>query len=304
MEADTIRVRLTRGFGDSVALTAVLRHLRHYYPAKRVAVLTKPGREGLFRVLADEVDTQESLLRMPTHTLKWELPDRSYAECPSTYVERCLIEELDLTPIPELCGYRVAVSDSMRDHVRGWLATIPRKHGKLAMLNPRGVAMKDRKNIDDYQAAAIWQALDAAGYDVLLWDEHRETKLAAQGLGHLAPNGPPLFFVHRKLHAGVMAALVASLDLLVGVDSGPLHLASAVGTKAIGIWTRQSPLHCICPDETTTHLCLLPDDACEYERFFIHRPIEAGLAYFKAHYRHHWVSDFGKGVAQVLAEDV
>lgn len=279
-----------------------MRHLRHYHPDARLEVICKPQREDLYVGLADEVTGSPQLDRPPTHTVSWPLPDRSYASWPSTYVERCLIEQFDLEPVPELCRYQVAVRPDPRGAVRTWLATLRRARPKLALCNFRGAGMKPLKDVDDYAAAAIVRALNARDFDVLVWDVNDRTTLPAHGLGVHVPAvlDPPQ---SRLEHAATAAALIAECDLFVGVDSGPLHLAAAVGTRSIGIWTRQSPLHCISPHPNLAHACLIPTGVPEYERHFIHRPIEDGLAYFRANYDHVWTAELADGIAELLETD-
>lgn len=306
------RLEHRMGFGDAVALTAALRHLRHYEPGCRIELVVNEGRERLYAGLADQVTSARDLRRPPTHRVQWPLPMKSYRDWPSTYVEKCLLEQFGLEPITELCGYQVAVDPDDRRVMRGYLDRLaaaapvsPRR--RFAICHFQGVALPERKNLNDDQAAAVVVALQARGYRVLIWDENARSCLPDEGLGERINAGA----VHRirpngssSLCAGRLAGLLAEVDLFVGVDSGPLHLASAIGTPAVGLWTRQSPLHCICPDETTVHVCLIPPytrNPREYERFYTWRPIQEGLSFFKAHYRHLWCDDFGAGVVEALS---
>ncbi len=59
-------------------------------------------------------------------------------------------------------------------------------------------------------------------------------------------------------------------------------------------------MHCICHDDTTRHL-ILKNGVPEYERFLIHRPINDGLVFFRAHYRHRYCDDFAPAIRELLA---
>lgn len=69
---------------------------------------------------------------------------------------------------------------------------------------------------------------------------------------------------------GTLARLVTRVqaaDLLVGIDSGPLHLTRLTDTKALGVWTRNAPWHFALPREGTWHLSQVPGDGARMEAF-------------------------------------
>jgi lipopolysaccharide heptosyltransferase I len=71
-----------------------------------------------------------------------------------------------------------------------------------------------------------------AGHEVLLsWAGAVERVQAEQ----IAREAPGVKLAHEVDVAG-LAALLRSADLFVGVDSGPLHLAAAIGTPALGLY--------------------------------------------------------------------
>ena len=48
----------------------------------------------------------------------------------------------------------------------------------------------------------------------------------------------------------VLAALISQCSLLIGIDSGPLHVAGATDTPTIGVWTAHHPIqfYDLCPN--------------------------------------------------------
>jgi ubiquinone/menaquinone biosynthesis C-methylase UbiE len=77
--------------------------------------------------------------------------------------------------------------------------------------------------------------------------------------------------------AEVLAALIGASALMIGVDSGPLHVAGACSTPTIGVWTRHHPVHYFDLAANVTHL--VPEDHASYA---------AGphaLAFFARNYR-------------------
>src|SRR6266849_6473300 len=66
--------------------------------------------------------------------------------------------------------------------------------------------------------------------------------------------------------------------LMIGVDSGPLHVAGATTTPTIGVWTRHHPIHFF--DLANNVLHLVPGDHEKYA------PGPDAIDYFTKYYRH------------------
>src|SRR5436305_1747188 len=101
----------------------------------------------------------------------------------------------------------------------------------------------------------------------------RPTITPSRWSGMSAPRRPPT----GPGDAEVLAALIEAATLMIGVDSGPLHLAGATTTPTIGVWTRHHPVHFFDLAGNVTHL--VPGD---------HAQLAAGgdaLRYFAEHYR-------------------
>ena len=54
--------------------------------------------------------------------------------------------------------------------------------------------------------------------------------------------------------AGTIAALIQRSQLVIGVDSGPLHVAGATTTPTIGVWTGHLPIRYYDVADNVTHL--------------------------------------------------
>lgn len=265
----TLRIEQGNGLGDAVMFTAVLRTLRAHHAGCRIELVVNPGREGLYDLLADEVTTRDG--RPPTHRLRWLFPRASYRGL-SNFAARCLLEEFGSPPLPGYWSPLVHVPGALRDR---WLA---RKPTRLALVHFTGHAMRARKDIARSDADAICAVLTAGGYAVQSLNDPDAQRLTPCAID--------------------LAARIAAADLLVGCDSGPLHLASAVGTPAVGLWRLTHPLHHFCPDETTVHLQL---DYREPETFLIKPPTTDGLDFFRAHYRSRRCANFAQGLGKLLA---
>jgi hypothetical protein len=270
-------------------LTSLLRQLRHNQPDCRIELTVKPSRVSLFEGLADEIIGLDDLFSLPldVNALPWHFCETSYADSPSTNTEACLRDTYGLTPAPEAWGYSVRIDPAKRQAARAYLDSLPRQHPKTCILHYRGNALKDRKDLDDRTAAAIIRSLNARGYDALIWDANDRSPLPEHGIGQRIEETPPLFD-SKPGCCGTLAALLAEADLVVGIDSGILHLASAVGTRAIGCWVRHHPLHLFCPDKTTTHL--LPKKEWHSSHQWLLHDVngkwDVPLGFFEAHYDH------------------
>jgi len=54
---------------------------------------------------------------------------------------------------------------------------------------------------------------------------------------------PHVMDVTGKMNLGELIAFIAGCDALVAASTGPLHLAAALGIKAIGLYSPQRPIH-------------------------------------------------------------
>lgn len=88
-----------------------------------------------------------------------------------------------------------------------------------------------------------------------LWDTY-ECEIYAVGSKHDFELTAPVVD-HRGKSLHDTASLIANSKFFVGIDSAPLHIAQAVGTKAYGIFTCAVPKY-----RTTGALAIVPDIEC------------------------------------------
>lgn len=103
--------------------------------------------------------------------------------------------------------------------------------GPLAVLSPGATDPRRRWPVERF--AAVGDALAEAGAVVAVQGDESERELTA---GVVAAMRHPATNVGGLLSLGGLAALLARAQLLVANDSGPLHLAQAVGTATVGIY--------------------------------------------------------------------
>ncbi len=112
--------------------------------------------------------------------------------------------------------------------VKRWLADLPRP---VVLLHTKGNSGQQQKSLPDAVAVGLYKELldRFEGSFVLLDWDNRVPRLASWRVRHLADLGGPC-------PTERMFALMEEADLVVGVDSGPLHACGLTGTPSVGIW--------------------------------------------------------------------
>lgn len=150
------------------------------------------------------------------------------------------------------CHHRIDPHQHLIDRCRqlaaaalGYRAEGPPRFGLVVPAPRDGDALPDRpymvflhatSRVDKLWPEASWRALIAqfarAGFAVVLpWgnaaERARSERLAADGSGARVPPWQPL---------PALAALIARAELVVGVDTGLVHLAAALGTPTVSLF--------------------------------------------------------------------
>lgn len=111
--------------------------------------------------------------------------------------------------------------------VEKWLEKLPRP---VVLLHTKGNTGQERKSLPDPITAEFYRSLldQTAGSLILLDWDHRVPRLSNYRVRHLDDLG--------ACPTEVLFALMLSADLMIGVDSGPLHLSRFTTTPTVGIW--------------------------------------------------------------------
>lgn len=263
--------------GDAVMSLPFLRALRRHAPARRLAVLARPGPAAVYRAegSADDVLVASGLLAAARSAAKggfgeaWLLPN-SFRAALVPFLAR----------IPERIGY---ASDSRAPLLTGALPPPPRTDHQLRdydrLLASRGIepdVAPPRLPVPPESADAAAFALARAGLPpnrplVLLapgaafgwtkrWPAESFGRLGRlvieQGLlcaTVIGPREERLAEEARVTAGGYLPALGADLDpmalaalaaralVVVSNDSGPMHLAAAVGTPVVAMFGPTDP---------------------------------------------------------------
>jgi ADP-heptose:LPS heptosyltransferase len=250
-------LKFLHGLGDSVQATIVLQHLTHYHPDWQIDFAALYGKHSAARELCRNVLVIDGNNRsIPgaqtayhrTLTLEWDENREAHADWPSTKPIRCLRQVFQLTPILELCRYKIARSEEADRRARSYLEEIcpeRRSDGRfpVVLLHYQGNTSCDRKDLTHDHARRICEAVRQAGQIPVILDWDNRSPLIDQK--HIFnPDASHALWHNRGTgDAEILAALIEGSSLMIGIDSGPLHVAGATTTPTLGVWTWHHPVH-------------------------------------------------------------
>ena len=284
-----VLLEFRHGLGDAVQLTIVLKHLRHYHPDWNVDVAALVGKHSAYQGLCRNVMVadRDPIARSDydhVFGLEWHECRSGHASRPSTKPIRCLQEVFHLTPIAELCRYAMQISDRARALARGYLNSIcktgPDGQGRFpaVLIHYQGNTSSDRKDLPHELIRDVCAVIQRLGMVAVILDWDRRTPLADGANIHNPGADHELWGGRGTGDAEVLAALIDAARLMIGVDSGPLHVAGATTTPTIGVWTHHHPVHFFDLADNVVHL--VPGD---------HVKLAASqdcVSYFTSQYRH------------------
>jgi hypothetical protein len=234
-----LKVEFTHGLGDC----AFFAHQLPLYVARgyKITVACNADKHIVFADSGVEVSTDTSGSQpvpwyeglTPTHESdcdtfwRWSKPGRnvSVAPMPDIGAPKDLWDEyrsIKLNIIPHL---PLEASNA----ASRWLRDLPRP---IVLLHTHGNTGSERKNLGPAQCRRLYQCLldETEGTIVLLDWDNRVPRIAHWRVRHLSDDWTPV-------DTATLLALISQSDLLIGIDSGPLHAARLTDIPAIGVWT-------------------------------------------------------------------
>lgn len=161
----------------------------------------------------------------------------------------------------EFCGVRLSlepqITPEIRASVRSFLDKLERPIVLLALKGNTGSNMKNYP--DDKTRQLYGDILDRVGGTCLVLDwDNRVPIIDDPQVRHVQR--------HWKNHLSLLELwqTISDSDLLISIDSGPLHFARFTDTPVIGVWTRHYPSHFVLPSTRSVHL--VPDRHGEWNR--------------------------------------
>jgi len=288
-------IRFPHGFGDAVQLTSVLSHLRRLHSGWHFDVACKRGADSLFHGLASRTfvtdvpgsPRPERQKYTVDHTPPWLEPAQCYADSPGTKAERCLRETFGLEPIEELCRYSIQTTDADRRRAATFLNELPcEEHDggrfPVVLIHYQGNSARAAKNLDHATMRPVLNVVRDRGFVpvILDWEKPLRSPLIDQKKVFCPNRDHPIWRGLKTGDGATLAALVEQSALVIGIDSGPEHVAAATTTPTIVVWRRLHPYHYFGLAKNVLHL--VPRQHVT----FLRGQRDKGLAYFENNYRY------------------
>jgi lipopolysaccharide heptosyltransferase I len=127
--------------------------------------------------------------------------------------------------------FRLPATPAIEARMEDWLATAGLKpHGRLVVLNPGAGRPDKRWPLEHFATLARGLAHDADAQVLVTWGpgEEAAARVIVEGAG-TAVLAPP-----TDLDA--LLALLRRASVVVAADTGPLHMAAALGTACVGLY--------------------------------------------------------------------
>jgi ADP-heptose:LPS heptosyltransferase/ubiquinone/menaquinone biosynthesis C-methylase UbiE len=284
-----VLIEFRHGLGDAVQLTVVLAHLRQQHPDWEVDVASLVGKHSVFaglcrRSLVLGRDAIERNRYDRVLSLSWDENRGDPEAWPATKATRSLQEVFGLQPVGEQCRYSIAISDEARQRARRYLQELCPEASPVGdrfpvmLLHYQANTSAEHKDLDHDLAREVCDAALGAGVVPVILDWDRRSPLPDGARIHNPGADHELWGGTGTGDAEVLAALIEQAALLVGVDSGPLHVAGATSTPTVGVWTEHHPVRFFDLADHVLHL--VPSHP---ERL---AGGKACLRYFTANYQH------------------
>lgn len=240
------------GLGDNVQFVIVLKHIKKYRPDWIVDVFASRGMNKCFNGFCNNVLTvgedsvNESDYDEVIDFRWWEASMRTSEMCitfqtPPTKVLKSLVELLNINPDPELFKYEIKINTHNRILAKQYLKKIPYK--KYVGVHYNGKTSTHKKDISEDLVKEIAEMLSDIGFAMIVFDWDGKTSLPNRESIFRAGKADPIWEGSSYGSSATLAALIDEMDLFIGIDSGPLHVAGATTTPTLGIWTEHHPIH-------------------------------------------------------------
>lgn len=281
-----VLLKFPHGLGDAVQFTIVLRHLQKYKPDWEVDVWSFYGKHSALRGLCTHAYSdrdpplKEDAYDKVIH-IDWSECGRSFDSVPSTKAALCLAEVFQIAPDPELFFYSVepsaAATHAAHEYVREITGQPAADNGRwpVVFIHYQGNTAVEQKNLSHSVVALLCQVICNAGLTPVILDWDGRSPLV-NNKTVFCPNVDHAMWCRQGTgDAGIIAALISSGQLFIGIDSGPLHVAGATTTPSVGVWTGHSPIRYFDRADNVTHLvpgnwqaAMTVEQATVFERYY------------------------------------
>jgi lipopolysaccharide heptosyltransferase II len=184
-------------------------------------------RENPYQLLTDWVPDQEVLMAT-RHEVERQLK---------------LVQAIGCQTIEQKLSLTVSLTDRL--YARNLLAAHACDLDRPWLVLHPGVSEAKRRYSADNFAQALIRLRQEFGYQIVLTGSQAEQPLATliQQQINLYPGDEPIINLAGKLTIGQLIGLLAEAPLLIANNTGPVHIAAAVGTPVVVLYAKTNPQH-------------------------------------------------------------
>lgn len=254
-----INVRFHHGLGDTVQFA----HIARLYTSRGYTLNVQVGEDRVFLLGDCGVNINPPGIPDDAYTeLFFPHSDVPYLDNPSRpWLYNKTANGIGEAPLPnigdkealwnEMLGMRFKMADAYCPEAVALIDSFVNLPGPLILLHTQGNTFTDMKNLPPACALETYKAiLDRIDGALILLDwDNRVPRLASGRVRHLQDDW-------GKIDVPTLWALIDAADLLISVDSGPLHIARFTDTPALGLCHDPYlyPSHMHMPRRKTAHL--------------------------------------------------
>lgn len=241
-------LKFRHGLGDAVQFTCVLQHLTRFRSDTDFDVAALVGKDSAMRGLCrrvlvfdrDEINQSEY---SDVRDIGWWESDTE------TKARKCLKDDFGIQPTDGLMRYQISVSAEALETAETYLKSICTK-GPAVVIHYEGNTSTHKKNLPHATIARLCEQLIEKNLTPVILDWDGRSALPDHRRIFCPAAGSELWHGMGTGDAELIAALIKCSVLMIGIDSGPLHIAGATSTPTLAIWTQHHPYRFfdLCPN--------------------------------------------------------
>lgn len=205
-------------------------HIIHVFPVKDIAQLAKKAG------IKNRIGTKNRLWHWFTCNIKVKL-SRKNSDLHEAQLNTKLLEPLGIKKEFSLEELASAYGFSKVPVLEKQFSDLIDPHKTKVILHPKSKGSAREWGLDNF--SKLMDELDKTKYSVYISGTAQEGELVKS----LIEKHPEAIDLTGKLSLQQFIAFINHCDALIAASTGPLHIASALGKKAIGLFSPMRPIH-------------------------------------------------------------
>ncbi len=205
-------------------------HIIHVFPVKEIAFLAK--KTGI----KNRIGTTNRYYHWLTCNFKVKL-SRKNSDLHESQLNCKLLGPLGINEIYSLHDLATYYGFSKVPGLENSFKELTRTIKRKIILHPKSKGSAREWGLDNF--SRLISLLDPSKYTVFISGTQHEGEL----LKTLISKHPEVIDITGKMNLQQFIAFIDQCDILVAASTGPLHIAAALGKKAIGLFAPMRPIH-------------------------------------------------------------